>query len=257
MAVKRCFGVFFLGLAMAGCATDHALTAGRQLIDKGRVEEGLKVIEAVAKRSPNNVEYRAAYIRERDKYINQLLTQGDRQRFAGRPEDADAYYQKAVFLDSENARARAGMEAAQTEMSHRKILAEATTAFKSGNSTAAQSNLRQILAANPAHREARALARRIDEEAAKALSPATLLKSSLRKPVTLEFRETPLKSVFEVLSRTSGINFIFDRDVRADLKVTIFVRNTTIEDAIAFMLTISQLEKQVLNENTLLIFPNE
>jgi len=59
-----------------------------------------------------------------------------------------------------------------------------------------------------------------------------------------------------VLSRTSGINFVFDRDVRPDLKATIYVRDTTIEDAVNFLLVTNQLEKKVLNENTILIYPN-
>ncbi len=54
------------------------------------------------------------------------------------------------------------------------------------------------------------------------------LKSKLQNPVTLEFREAPLKLVMEALARSAGINFIIDRDVRPDLKASIFVRNVLI-----------------------------
>ena len=74
--------------------------------------------------------------------------------------------------------------------------------------------------------------------------------------MTLEFRDAPLKNVFEVLSKASGINFIFDRDVRPDLRATIFVRDTSIEDAVNVLLVTSQLEKKVLNHNTVLIYPD-
>ena len=59
-----------------------------------------------------------------------------------------------------------------------------------------------------------------------------------------------------MISRATQINFIFDRDVRPDLKSTIFVKNTTIEDVINLLMVTNQLDKRVLNENTVLIYPN-
>src|SRR5690606_15191807 len=77
-----------------------------------------------------------------------------------------------------------------------------------------------------------------------------------QKPITLEFRDAPLKAVFDVIAKVSGLNFFFDRDVRPDLKATILARNTSIEDAVRLLLVTSQLEQKVLNENAILIYPN-
>ncbi len=74
--------------------------------------------------------------------------------------------------------------------------------------------------------------------------------------MSLEFRDANLKMVFDVLSRSSGINFVFDKDVRSDIKTTIFVKKVAVEDAIDLLLLQSQLEKRVINDNTLMIFPN-
>jgi general secretion pathway protein D len=62
--------------------------------------------------------------------------------------------------------------------------------------------------------------------------------------------------VFEVLQRASGINFVFDRDVRTDQRTSIALRDATIEDAIRMALLTNQLEQKVLNENTVFVFPN-
>ncbi len=226
------------------------------MIEQGREEEGLRQMDAAAKANPNNIEYRASYLRERDKYLNQLLTQGDKQRLLGKPEDAELFYQRVVMVDAGNARALAGLAAVQAEQRHRAMVTEAKALFEAGDLDGAQMKLRLVLAENPSQREAKALARSIDEQKTKTASAPAVLTSSLRKPVTLEFRDAPLKSVFEVLSRTSGINFVFDRDVRPDLRVTIYVRNTTIEDAVQFLLTTNQLVKKVLNDNTVLVYPN-
>jgi general secretion pathway protein D len=82
------------------------------------------------------------------------------------------------------------------------------------------------------------------------------LKTRLEKPVTLEFRDANLKVIFEVLSQVAGLNFIFDKDLRADLKATIFVREVRIEDAIDLLLQQNQLHQKVVNDNTILIYPD-
>jgi general secretion pathway protein D len=61
--------------------------------------------------------------------------------------------------------------------------------------------------------------------------------------------------VFEALSRTTGLNVIFDRDVRNDVKTTIFVHDASVEDTVGMILLQSQLEKKELNANTLFIYP--
>jgi len=226
------------------------------MIEHGRVEEGLRQMDAAAKASPNNIEYRAAYLRERDKFLNQLLTQGDKQRLLGKPEDAELFYRRVVMLDAGNARALAGLAAAQSEVRHRNMIAEAKERADAGDLDGAQTKLRLVLAENPSQRDARALARSLEESRAKSVTAAVRLKPEFSKPVTLEFRDAPLKSVFEVLSRASGINFVFDRDVRPDLRATIYVRDTSIEDAVNFLLVTNQLEKKVLNDNTVLVYPN-
>ena len=115
---------------------------------------------------------------------------------------------------------------------------------------------REILAENSSNRDALAVIRRVDSANARPGPAAPKLGAAMRKPVTLEFRDASVRSVFELLSRNSGLNFIFDRDVPADLKTTVFVRDTTVEDVIRFVLVTSQLESKVLNENTILIYPN-
>ena len=67
-------------------------------------------------------------------------------------------------------------------------------------------------------------------------------------PLALVFREAPLRQVFEVISRSAGINFILDREIRPDSKVTIFVRDVRVEDALDLIVSTNQLAKKVLDE---------
>jgi general secretion pathway protein D len=87
-------------------------------------------------------------------------------------------------------------------------------------------------------------------------APPPALRVAGRKPVTAEFRDAPLKSVFDALSRSTGVNFVFDRDVKTDTRVTLSVAEIGIEDVIGVVALTHQLGRRVLNENTLLIYPD-
>ncbi len=99
------------------------------------------------------------------------------------------------------------------------------------------------------------LQRQIDEQAAKGLMAEPTLKGKFTKPVTLQFRDANLKMVFEALSRTSGINVLLDKDVKPDLKTSIFVKDVSVEDAIDLILLQNQLEKKIISDNTVFIYP--
>jgi general secretion pathway protein D len=49
---------------------------------------------------------------------------------------------------------------------------------------------------------------------------------------------------------------LFDKDVKTDQRTSIFLKNSTVESAIYFLLMTNQLERQVMDGNTILIYPN-
>lgn len=78
----------------------------------------------------------------------------------------------------------------------------------------------------------------------------------LDAPVSLDFREAPLRLVLEALSRSAGLHLVFDRDVRSDLKSTILVRDLRAADAIDMLLAPNQLARKSLDARTLFVYPN-
>jgi general secretion pathway protein D len=77
-----------------------------------------------------------------------------------------------------------------------------------------------------------------------------------RKPVTLQFRDANLRMVMEAISKTTNLNIMFDKDVKSDLKVTIFVRDAPVEEAIDLILMQTQTTKRIMSENSILIYPD-
>jgi general secretion pathway protein D len=245
-----------LFLLVSACATDTALNEGRRLIDQGSMEQGIRRLEAGYKAHPNSPELRSYYLRYRDLYVDELNYEGDRSRLVGRYEQARAAYERALAFNPQNTRAQTGLNATRSAQRERETVAQAQAMLDAGNDGAALKILRDVLKENPGQKDAQALQRRIEETRATRKAAEPQLGPEFRKPVTLEFRDALLKNVFDVLSRSSGINFVFDRDVRADLRSTIMVRDTPLEDALRFLLVTNQLDKKVLNQNTVLIYPN-
>lgn len=254
--MKKIGMILLAGLLLAGCAAEREFREGKQLLAEGKYEAGLAMIETAAKDDPAAHEYRAQLFRSREMIVNQLLIEADGLRSKGQLDEAEVVYRRLQGIDASNVRARAGLAEIEADRRHKVLIGDADALFKKGDIDGAHDKLRAVLQENPNSREAANLQRRIDEKAQREVSATPMLKASFKKPITLEFRDANLKSVFEVIARTSGINFIFDKDVRPDLKATIFVKNSSIEDAIKLLLVTNQLEKKVLNDSTVLIYPN-
>lgn len=247
-----------LGLAaiLAGCATPFAYREGLDLIDEGRYEEGLAKLNAAVAASPSEPRLRAALVTQRDRVVSSLLAKADSARLGGDYDGAAEDYQRVLAIVPRNARALEGLRVLEQRRNLADMERRAQAAFRRGDLEAAEKQLNAVLALDPRYEDALALRKELETQRARAASPYPQLRSKFAKPVSLEFRDANLKMILDVLARTTGINFILDKDVKPDLKATIFVRQVAVEDALDLLLAQSQLDKKVINDNTVLVYAN-
>jgi general secretion pathway protein D len=256
-AFARIFALLAACLLAAACALPPTVVDdARRHFDEGRGEEALAMLDQAAKKDPGNHAIRAEYFRQRDLLVTQWLSQAETLRMAGQFEVAEVLYQRILKYDSANPRARAGMAQIEADKRHRALVANAGKLVADGKYRDAQDMLRPVLVENPAHREARRLQRRIDEQLIRPALAGVQLKPTSTQPVSLELRDVTLRAAFDVLSRAYGINFVFDKDVRADQRTSIAVRDTTFEEAVKLILLPNQLQQKVISDNTVIVFPN-
>jgi general secretion pathway protein D len=253
--MNKLLALIIIALALAACATNENFRQARVEVEAGNEEAGLARIEEELKKNPQDTELRNYYQRHKSVAVQRYLDLGDNARAAGAMDRAMQAYERALRFDPENQRAQAGILMVRKDREHRTLLVDADQALKNNQVPEAQAKLKQILSENPQNKDARALQRRIDERQVKA-SITPQLNAALKKPITMEFRDAPLRTVFELISRQTGLNFIFDKDVQPDARTTVFVRDTTIDEVIRFVLVTNQLDRKVLNDNTILIYPN-
>ncbi len=257
--MKKTALIAFVTLSIAGCANNQAAYRdGQRLIAEGRTEEGIKSLEQAVRNAPDNARYRATLANSRQSHLNRLLAEGDAALRAGRLEEAEGGYENVLRMHPENPRAAAGLSAIGIRRQNAALLAESEAALARGEYESAQTGLRSILARQPDHADAARLLRLAEDKAGRARGVEfPQLSAALRRPVTLEFRDAPLKSVMDAVSRQGGFNIVFDKDVRLDQRATIFVRDTALVDALDMLLATSQLSRKVLNANTLLVYPSQ
>lgn len=240
---------------LTGCLSNPAINASRELLASGQTDAAILRLADAARQDPGDNELRGVYHRQRELAAARLLADADGRRAAGNGEQAEALYRRVQRIDEHNPRAAAGLAALAGEQRRLALLKEGTAALAKNNAALAERHARTVLAEAPGHPAARALLQAVQERQAEADAKALTPRAPPPKPISLEFRDAQLKTVFEALARASGLNFVFDKDVKADTRVTLFIRNSSVDETVRLILATNQLESKQLNENSLLIYP--
>ena len=248
-----------LSALLGACAGNQTFKEGNVLLDEGKIEQGLAKLEQAAQAEPGNAQFRIALNNRKMRLINAANNRADQTRQQGNAGEAEKFYRQALAIDPNNAVAQQGLAALALERRHQRMVAEAELVYKRGgdaNLAQAQEALRLVLLERPNQRDALNLKSRIGDEQARQRPAGGKLAAAYRKPVTLEFRDAPLRSVFDFIGKVSGLNFVFDKEIDPNLRATISVRDTSIEDAIGLLLGANQLEQSVANDKSITIYPN-
>lgn len=248
-------GVLAVMLSLSGCAGYEQFEQGKRLLQDNKVFEGLQQLQEAVVKNPGNNEFKLVYKTAQNRAVQGLLRHAERLLRAGRLEAAEQAFTQVQSLDASNDVAEQGLLQVKQQRALLLKLQNLRTAKQSGDWLQVLGLAKSMLLQQPDHTEAL----NAHQEAAWKLAPPVqedALGAAFRKPTSLEFREAPLRQIFDVLSRSSGLNFIFDKELnKPDLKASITLRDGTVETALNLLLTANQLDMQVSNANTVLIYP--
>jgi general secretion pathway protein D len=244
-------------ILIAACQTVHPdFDESRDLWNQGRFEEAVVRLREALDRNPNDHPLKAVYEHQRELALAQLTMAAGHLRDAHQYAEARTLLQSALRLDPQYNRALDEMRQLETAERLDQLFDQARARFEAGDLSGAEMPLREILAQNPTYGAARRLLAQVRERQTEGELEPKSLKTALTTPITLDLRDTPMRNVFDALSQTAGLNFVFDKDVHTDTKITIFIRNSLIDDVLRLILTTNGLARRILNENTVLIYPN-
>jgi len=244
-----------MSFLLLGCAAEIVHREGKELIAQGDLEAGVEKLQAAAKQAPSNIQFRKDYLVERELAVNRLLEQARAAQLRGVDGEVRELLQRLRVIDPNHPRLVDFELNMDADAKLKFMMANAQSAWNAGDTAGAMDWVRRIQAERPGHKGAQQLLRVIQEEA-QSSSPERSLDAKLGQLITLEFAGASVKQVFEIFAKAAGVNFIFDRDVPQDLRTTIYLRNTTVKNALDLILATNQLEKRILNSNTVLLYQN-
>ena len=252
--------LFALLLALTGCAGYQSFREGQTEIAEGKVGPGLSKLKQAVDQSPQNVEFRRAYFTEREQAVNALLHQADVATVSGEFDAARQAYVQVQRLDAANVRAAAGAARIEAAQRHWGALDASLALSRKGDLEAAIAKTQQVLSENPNHARATLMLKQLmrlnTDKTGRELGIYPKLKAAYRMPVSLSFSGATLQQVFDALKQASGLNYMMDKDVRTDQRITMSVTAKPVEDVLRLLLATNQLERRVLDDDTLLIYPN-
>lgn len=234
---------------------DAALEQARLYAARGQDDEAIRLLQPLVEANPRQPQYKNWLSLLQEKKLQKQLQEADSLLQAKQYDAAMTGYEQVLQAAPNNRAASDGLQKVTQARQHDQQLMQVKSAIAAEDWAGAEFGLRTVLAEQPAQPEARQLFEQLEQKKNERSSVVRPLQSSLKKKVTLELKNAPIKQAFEYLGKAGDLNFSFDQELSDGIRVNVLLRDTPIEQALEVILTSHQLGKKILNSNTLLIYP--
>ncbi len=248
----RVFLVLIAAALLGGCAGPKAFKAGQSLYLEGRYDEAVAQYSEALSRSPESRDYRMSWLKAKGKAAWVHLDKGRALLEKEKYPEALNEFRLAQSLDPSLEVASQDVEMTESLIQALGLIAEAEELYKARRLSQAKSRLNQALEISPGNPKALSLLEDVRQHRVTMVDGFELDVES-NKPINLAFSDAKLREVFNILTQLSGINFIFDEDLR-DRNVSISLENGTFSQALELLLKMNELQKKVLNSKTIILY---
>lgn len=261
MNIQACLRVLIQAcvvvVLLASCAQQRIRNEATTQLRQGNFEASIAGLQEGVAEYPESAILRAGLVSARSEAIARLVAEAAQLRAVGKFDEADKSIARGLKLEPNNDRLlglQADMALARKQ---RERMEEINTLIDTGKKARALRIVEDALRDSPRQADFSALQRRLELELRLddgASGNSRALAES--RPITLDFRNAALSTVLEAITKGSGVNFIFDRDVRQDTRVSVFLRSARVDDAIDLVTSANQLARRTIDPKTVLIYPN-
>ena len=200
---------------------------GRDAAQRGDRDAAVVFYTRAVNEDPSNIEYRLGLERALVDAGAYHVQQGQKHIAAEELEQAVEELQFSVQLDPSNRYAVGLLEETRERLADRRAAQEDAIDFEERRRRA-----RELFGQRP------------------------ILEPSSTAPIQLKFAEdTSLQKIFEVLSKLSGINVLFDESFR-DKRVTVDLVDVSFEETLDKLVLINRLFYKVVDSSTIIIIPD-
>ncbi len=241
-------------IGIGGCAEDIAfLKKGKDFASREAWDQSVQHYQKALAANPDSSEIKLLLQRAKFAASMSHMVKGqeylDRQLFS----EAIQEFKMSISYHPANRKANGLMEKALNAKKSVQYYRKGEDFLKAEKFFDAKEALKRSLELNPENEKAKEKLfyfKKRDERLAK-----YRLDLKSEAPVSFKFKKTPIFNVFEVLSRLSGINFIFDKEI-IESKVTMFMTDISFDRFIEVLLSTNKLASKLVDEKTMLIYPD-
>jgi general secretion pathway protein D len=250
-------------LLLAGCFPQLIRDDASTKIKDGNYEAAMAGLREGVQKYPESIVLRAGLVSAKEEIASKIVTESTQQKNQGKFDEAEKLLQRGLALDLKREQFLSLQSDLAIEKRLQKRVTDAQNFLDTGKKIEALKLVDAGLHEAPRHITLVAMKRRIENEfrieaeesgAAKGGSNRSAIADD--KLISLDFRNAPITTVLEAVTRSSGINFILDRDVKQDNRVTINLRSAKVSEALDLVMGANQLARRVIDAQTLLIYPN-
>ncbi len=215
--------VIVLALAAAGCGAARSFGRGENAARAGDWDAAVEYYRKAVQEAPDRNDYKIALERAMINASHEHLNQAQLFEARGELEEALREYRRASDFDPPNRQ----LAAKVMEMERR---------------------IREQYEAQPRNNIAQL------REQARQAGPPPLIKLNEVLP-EIRFNNTSIRDILNFISNATGINVTYDRDYQ-DRAYTVQLNGVTLEQALNQILSANQLFYKVINQNTIMVIPD-
>jgi len=239
---------------LGGCASGRtAYDKGQKFESSGDLDQAVIKYAEASTANPEISEYRLRFLKACSAAAQIHMAKGNNFAAVKNYGDALREYQTAFALEPSLESAKQHAEKVNNLLSSQLFFKEGEEFENNRKIREALRSYKKALDIDPANKEAKESIERITKSIRPKLEGFELnLKST--KPITLKFKDAKIKEVFTIITKLSGINFIFDEAVK-DSSFSIYLENGTFYQALDVITELNKLDKKILNESNVIIYP--
>jgi len=219
-------------------------------------DEWMKVVLEYRKaynKHPRDVEYKSRLEQVELKAADFYYQRGRKLMEQGNLDGAIVQFQQGLVAMPEHSKVSQAMKTALTRKEADALYHEVLLNQQAGKYSEARSLIEKALRIHPDHEAAAAVLAEIKKR--QEMRDTEKLALSSKSPITLNFRQTNQRTAFEFITKSFGVNVIFDEAVK-NAPVTLFAKDITFEQALKLMLTTTKTFYKKIGPNTILIAPD-
>ncbi len=241
---------------LLGCAGGREIRLADQFAKAGNWEGAVFLYQEASQKDPKNMRLREKLNEAKAKAAAQHYQKGRELLKEKSLPQALEEFKRAMALDPAKQEHQDGLNEALRLKEAQDLYASGLKLMRAERFSEALQQFEQALDRDPTLVAAQEAIKKLTEDQKAGLTAGEELNLKSTQPITLKFQNAKLNEVFEFLSKTSGINILFDKDVRPDtVTITIFVKNVSFKEALNLIMTTNNMFMKKISDDTILIIP--